>query len=155
MPRALATEQDIQQAISTRLGVSAWQTITFDRIQAFADVTGDHQWIHVDRERVAAESPFGAPIAHGYLTLALVAPMFFEIVDLPGWKLVVNYGCNRVRYPHPVVENSKVRLTIDLSDAGRKGDWWELTFLATMEIEGATKPGLVAEVVYRLLPPDA
>jgi acyl dehydratase len=147
----IANAQDIDDLVGNRVGESAWQVMSFDRIQAFADATGDHQWIHVDRDRIAKESPFDGPIAHGYFTLSLVAPLFFELVSLPGWKLVINYGCNKVRFPHPVVEDSRIRLALDLTSAQQKGQWWELVFKATIEIEGASKPALVAEIVFRLL----
>ena len=120
---------------------------------AFADATGDHQWIHVDRERIAAESPFGAPIAHGYLTLSLVAGLFFEVVEIGGMKMVINYGTNKVRFPHPLKEGARYRLALALGDVAEKGGGWiEAIFVASIEIEGADKPACVAEVVYRFLP---
>src|SRR5689334_16004430 len=82
------------------LGSTAWKTMEMSRIKQFADATGDHQWIHIDEARAKKESPFGAPIAHGYLTLSLVAGLFFEVVEIKGFKLTVNYGCNKVRFPN-------------------------------------------------------
>jgi acyl dehydratase len=134
------------------LGVSAWYPCTFERIVAFADATGDHQWIHVDRERIGKESPFGAPVAHGYLTLSLIAGLFFEVLTLDGFKLVINYGANKVRFPSPLKEGDKYRLSMQLGEVKEAGDWIEAIFLATIEIQGGKKPACVAEAVYRFLP---
>jgi acyl dehydratase len=136
----------------TTLGVSAWNTLTFERILAFADATGDHQWIHVDRARIAKESPFGAPVGHGYLTLALVGGLFFEVLALEGFALAVNYGANKVRFPAPLKEGDRYRLSLALGDVREAGDWMEAIFLATIEIEGGKKPACVAECVYRFQP---
>ncbi len=135
------------------LGAAAWQTLAFSQITTFADATGDHQWIHVDKERIAKESPFGAPIAHGYLTLALVAGQFFELLELHNFKMIINYGCGKVRFPSPMREGARWRLSMKLGevkDVG--GGWLEAPFLATIEIEGSPKPGCVAECIYRFLP---
>jgi acyl dehydratase len=135
------------------LGATAWKPLAFSQITTFAEATGDHQWIHVDRERIAKESPFGAPIAHGYLTLSLVAGQFFELLDLRGFKMIINYGCGKVRFPSPMKENASWRLSMKLGevkDVG--GGWLEAPFLATIEIEGSAKPGCVAECIYRFLP---
>ena len=102
MPTTIASPADIARLTGQELGASSWSTLPFSQIQAFAGATGDHQWIHVDRERIETESPFGAPIAHGYLTLSLVAGLFFEVVTLDGFAMVINYGCNKVRFPHPL-----------------------------------------------------
>src|ERR1700761_9463378 len=98
------------------LGTSDWQTCTFEDILKFADATGDHQWIHVDRERIKKESPFGAPIAHGYFTLARIAGLFFEVVQVKGFALVLNYGLNKVRFPNPLKEGKRYRLVVKLSE---------------------------------------
>ena len=134
------------------LGTTAFRPLPFTQITTFADATGDHQWIHVDKERIAKESPFGAPIAHGYLTLSLVAGQFFELLDLQGFKLVVNYGCNKVRFPTPLKENASWRLAMKLGEVKPVGEWIEAVFVATIEIEGSSKPACVAECVYRFLP---
>ncbi len=135
------------------LGASDWKVMAFSNISTFADATGDHQWIHVDRERIAQESPFGAPIAHGYLTLALVAGQFFELLELANFKMVINYGCNKVRFPTPMKEGSRYRLAMKLGEVKEVGGGWlEAQFLATIEIDGSPKPGCVAECVYRFLP---
>jgi acyl dehydratase len=133
------------------LGTAEWMTMTFEKIVTFAEATGDKQWIHVDRERCAKESPYGAPIAHGYLTLSLVAGQFFECLELVGFKMIINYGANKVRFPSPLKEGDRCRLSMSLGevkDIG--GGWYEGIFLATIEIEGGKKPACVAECVYRL-----
>lgn len=134
------------------LGATAYRPLPFTQITTFADATGDHQWIHVDKARIAAESPFGAPIAHGYLTLSLVAGQFFELLDLQGFKLVINYGCNKVRFPAPMKEGASWRLQMKLGEVKPVGEWIEAVFVATIEMEGSAKPACVAECVYRFLP---
>ena len=153
MPVTIDGADDLRARANAPLGSSDWETMTFETIQAFADATGDHQWIHVDKERIAKESPFGAPIAHGYLTLALVAGRFFDVLDLQGMKMVLNYGTNKVRFPHPLKEGDRYRLTLAIGDVTDKGKgWMEAIFHATIEIEGADKPAVAAECVYRFLP---
>ena len=135
------------------IGSTDWEPMTFERIQAFADATGDHQWIHVDRERIAKESPFGAPIAHGYLTLSLVAGRFFELLELDGFAMVINYGTGKVRFPNPLKEGDQFRLTIQLGEVTEKrGGWYEAIFHAAVEVEGAAKPACAADCIYRFLP---
>ncbi|MEQ8273949.1 MAG: MaoC family dehydratase [Deltaproteobacteria bacterium] len=134
-------------------GATEWQTMTLERIRAFADATDDHQWIHVDEERIAKESPFGAPIAHGYLTLSLVAGHFFRLIELQDMKMVINYGTNKVRFPTPLKAGDKFRLAIDLGDVTEKGGGWlEAVFNARIEVEGQDKPACAAECLYRFLP---
>ena len=131
------------------LGHTGWLEITQDRVNAFADATGDHQWIHVDRERAAA-GPFGGTIAHGYLTLSLVIPLLNELVDVKGVSMGINYGLNKVRFPAPVPVGSKVRLAAQLGaveDAGVNAVQVVADF--TMEIEGVAKPACVAQAIYR------
>ena len=134
------------------LGETEWETMAFSRIQTFADATDDHQWIHVDRARIAEESPFGAPISHGYLTLALIAGRFFQLLTLQGFAMVINYGTERVRFPSPLREGDRFRLSLRLGEIHTKGDWIQAIFHATVQIEGATKPACVAQCVYRFLP---
>lgn len=136
----------------TDLGATPFRSLPFETIVAFANATGDQQWIHVDRERIAKESPFGAPIAHGYLTVSLIAGQFFEMLDLQGFKLVINYGCNKVRFPAPMKADSVWRMAMRLAEVKPVGEWLEATFVATIEIEGSAKPACVAECVYRFLP---
>src|SRR5271157_2318771 len=105
----LDSPADFAQYVGGELGVSDWVEVTQEMINMFADATGDHQWIHVDVERAIAESPFGGPIAHGYLTISMIGGMMFDILAVSGCKLVVNYGLNKVRMPAPVPVNSRVR----------------------------------------------
>jgi len=155
MPVALDGPADLLARANTPLGHTDWDTMTMERIQAFADATDDHQWIHVDRERIARESPFGAPIAHGYLTLSLVAGRFFEVVQVSGFAMVINYGANKVRFPAPLKEGARYRLALSLGPVTEKGrGWYEALFHAAIEIEDSDKPALAAEIVYRFLEPQ-
>ena len=133
------------------LGPTEWKDVTQEVIDKFAEATGDRQWIHVDRERIARESPFGVPVAHGYYSLSLVAALFFEIVEVRGVSMVVNYGLNRVRWPTPLKEGASYRLRLTLLEAKPSGGGHDALLLATIEIEGEAKPGCVAEVVFRFL----
>lgn len=153
MTVSLAGVAGLQAHANQPLGTTDWEEMTFQRIQAFADATGDHQWIHVDRARIERESPFGAPIAHGYLTLSLVAGKFFEVLSLDGFGMVINYGTGKVRFPNPLKEGDRFRLSLQMGDVTEKrGGWWEAVFHAAIEVEGASKPACVAEVLYRFLP---
>lgn len=153
MPTLIDGAAGLDALSGQHIGHSEWHTMTFERIVAFADATGDHQWIHVDRERIAAESPFGAPIAHGYLSLSLVAGLFFEVVELKGMQMVINYGTNKVRFPSPLKEGARYRLNATLGSVTEKGGGWrEATFLMAIEIEGSDKPACAVEAVYRFLP---
>jgi acyl dehydratase len=139
----------LKSFVGKELGTSDWRTMTFEAIQKFADATGDHQWIHVDRERARRESPFRAPVAHGYFTLSLIAGIFFELVEMKGFKLVVNYGLNKVRFPAPLKEGQRYRLNIRLQDASEVNNTIEGLVLANVEIEGEKKPACAAEIVFR------
>ncbi len=131
------------------LGTSDWVEITQERVNQFAEATGDHQWIHVDVERAKAESPFGGPIAHGYLTLSLIIPMYSEVLVVSDAKMGVNYGLNKVRFPSPVPVGSKVRLTATLKSVEEVAGGLQLTLSAVIEREGGDKPVCIAEPVYR------
>lgn len=139
---------DLASHAGTQVGASAWHEIDQARVQAFADATGDHQWIHLDPERAAA-GPFGGTIAHGYLTLSLTPMVLEEAVQLEGCAATVNYGIDRLRFPAPVPVGSRVRALVELlrADAFEGGVQavWKLTF----EIEGGGKPACVAEIVFR------
>ena len=131
------------------LGHSSWIEITQERVNTFADATGDHQWIHIDTER-AGSGPFGTTIAHGYLTLSLVIPLFGELLTINGIRMGINYGLDRVRFPSPVKVGAKIRL------AGRvagvedvPGDGVQLALDFTVEIDGGAKPACVARALYR------
>jgi len=143
--------EGLREKVGQHLGYSDWLEITQDRVNLFADATGDHQWIHVDPERAKA-GPFGGPIAHGYLTLSLGPVLMPQILTVEGVKMAVNYGCGKVRFPSPVPVGSKLRLgaeLIELEDVN--GGWAQVTMLFTYEVEGAPKPSCVAEVIFRYL----
>jgi acyl dehydratase len=139
----------LKDLVGTHLGYSDYVEITQDRVNTFADATGDHQWIHVDPERAKAESPFGGPIAHGYLTLSLGPLLAPQIMRVEGIKMGVNYGADKVRFPSPVPVGAKLRLGAELTKvediAGGVQVWMTFTF----ECEGATKPSCVSENVFR------
>ena len=129
-------------------GPSSWLEVAQERIDAFADATGDRQWIHVDPERAAA-GPFGTTIAHGYLTLSLLPVMSEEVVPRQGGGMAVNYGLNRVRFPAPVPSGSRVRGSFRVVAVEEAGWGYQATMAATIEREGGDKPVCVAELVFR------
>jgi acyl dehydratase len=131
------------------LGSSDWHEVTQEHVNLFAEATGDHQWIHVDVERARAESPFGGPIAHGYLTLSLLAPLSAEVLVVTDTVMGVNYGLNKVRFPAPVPVGSKVRLSASLKEVEEVAGGLQLTLAAVIEREGGDKPVCIAEPVYR------
>jgi acyl dehydratase len=135
--------------VGETFGPSSWLEVPQERIDAFADATGDHQWIHVEPER-AKEGPFGTTIAHGYLTLSLLPAMSFEVVPRdPAAKMGVNYGLNRVRFPAPVPVGSRVRGSFRVEQV-EPAEWGaQVTMAATIEREGSEKPVCVAEIVFR------
>ena len=139
-----------QSLVGQELGVGDWVVIDQKRINEFADVTGDHQWIHVDVERAVAESPYGAPIAHGFLTLSLLPALSKDNFRLEGAKLAINYGLNRVRFLAPVPVDSHIRVRSQLADVAAVDDSTvNLTVLHTIEIDGVSKPAAVAEMIVR------
>ena len=144
MPYVPVTE--LSQYVGKALGHSAWLKIDQQRINLFAEATGDFQFIHVDPEK-AAETPFGGTIAHGFLTLSLIPKLIEDILVLPqGLKMVVNYGLDSVRFIQPVKVDSQVRLKVDLAEVTeKKPGQWLLKAIATLEIEGEEKPAYIAE----------
>ena len=130
------------------LGHSSWLEITQDRVNTFADATEDHQWIHVDPER-AATGPFGGTIAHGYLTLSLLIPLWSELLTVEGITMAVNYGLNKVRFPAPVPVGSRVRAHGAIASVAEVKGGAEVVVDLTVEIEGRDKPACVAQAVYR------
>jgi acyl dehydratase len=132
------------------LGTSSWVEITQERVNQFAEATSDHQWIHVDIERAKAESPFGGPIAHGYLTLSLIIPMYAEVLTVTDAKMGVNYGLNKVRFPAPVPVGAKLRLTATLKDVEEVAGGLQVTIAGVIEAEGGSKPVCIAEPVFRV-----
>lgn len=143
--------EGLKALVGKDLGASTWRTMTYEDIVRFADATGDHQWIHVDRERIQRESPFGAPIAHGYFTLSLIAGLFFEIVDPRGFSLVINYGLNKVRFPSPLKAGQRYRLAIKLLEARDVTGGAEGILAGAVEVEGEKKPCCAAEIVFRFM----
>jgi acyl dehydratase len=131
------------------LGPSDWIEIAQERVNTFADATDDHQWIHVDVERATKESPFHGPIAHGYLTLSLLIPMWSQLLAVTDATMAVNYGLNRVRFPAPVPVGSKLRLSGTLTDVDEVKGGLQVTVAAVIERQGGDKPVCVAEPVFR------
>ena len=135
------------------IGPSEWRTVSQEDIDTFADLTGDHQWIHTDVERAKKESPFGTTIAHGNLTLSLIDGLRIELLKSTGFTLGVNYGWNKVRFPAPVPSGSKIRATaeiVEIEDVG--GGWFQIVTRFKVEVEGNDKPACVADSVGRALP---
>ncbi|KAF0163404.1 MAG: enoyl-CoA hydratase [Rhodocyclaceae bacterium] len=140
---------DAKARIGQEVGVSDWLPIEQERVNAFAQVTGDQQWIHVDVERAKRESPFGGPIAHGYLTLSLLAKFAQECIAIEGVRLAVNYGLNRVRFASPVKVGSRVRAKFVLGAVEEITGGAQIVWQAVIEIEGSDKPACAAEMVTR------
>lgn len=133
------------------LGPSDWHRVTQQAVQLFAEATGDHQWIHVDPERARRESPFGGPVAHGFLTLSLLPMLSAQLMQFEGVKARVNYGLNRVRFTAPVPVEGRVRLRTVLQEVEDEGQGGvKLTWLASLELEGSAKPVCVAESLAKL-----
>ncbi|MEU2336596.1 MaoC family dehydratase [Streptomyces sp. NPDC013172] len=139
---------ELKKLAGSDLGTSDWIEVTQERIDTFADATGDHQWIHVDPERAAA-GPFGAPIAHGYLTLSLFIPLFTELLDVQGVTTKVNYGLNKVRFPAPVKVGSRIRLAGRLAEVEDVPGGVQIAVDGTIEIDGGTKPAAVLQSLSR------
>ena len=151
MTTIFKTPHDLEAAVGTKLGESEWLTIDQDRINLFADATGDHQWIHVDPVK-AKEGTFGTTIAHGYLTLSLVNLFLPEIVDVQGISMGVNYGCEKIRFPSAVKVNSRVRGVGELTQVEHVKGGVQATIRVTVEIEGSDRPGCVVDTISRYYP---
>lgn len=150
--RVIASIAEAVDAVGQELGVSGWTAVDQDRIDAFADTTGDRQWIHVDVERAGAESPYGTTIAHGFLTLSLIPALSKDNYRVDNAKMGINYGLNKVRFLAPVPAGSRVRVRSDLVDATRVNDTTvDLTVRQTVELDGSDKPAAVAEVIARMI----
>ncbi len=148
--RILDSPEALKNLVGQEIAVTDWFNVTQERIQQFADATLDHQWIHVDVERARRESPFKAPIAHGFLTLSLLPHFMHEALQIKqGIRLGVNYGLNRVRFVSPVRAGSNVRARITLQSLKDVTGGMEAVFSATVEVEGGDKPSCVAEWVVR------
>ena len=146
--RTFATLAELEHLVGKELGVSDWIEVTQERIQLFADATGDHQWIHLDRER-AGNGPFGTTIAHGFLTLSLLPEMAAKAFAVADTRMGVNYGLNKVRFPAPVPSGSRLRGHFKLAKFEHLEGGAQLTTDVTMEREGSDKPVCVAESVGR------
>jgi acyl dehydratase len=150
--RVISCIDEAVEAVGQELGVSQWLAIDQERIDAFADATGDHQWIHVDVERAQTESPYGATIAHGFLTLSVIPALSKENYRIDNAKMGINYGLNRVRFLAPVPARSRIRLRSELVNAAKVDDTTvDLTVRQTVELDGSDKPAAVAELIARMV----
>lgn len=146
--RVFAGIEEVRAAVGEVVGPGEWITVDQAQIDMFADATGDHQWIHVDPERAAA-GPFGATIAHGYLTLSLVPVLMQDLYKIEGVKMAVNYGLNRVRFPAPVRAGSRLRASAEVAEVSDVQGGAQMVTRVTIECEGGEKPVCVAETVVR------
>ncbi|MCT1514342.1 MaoC family dehydratase [Dietzia cercidiphylli] len=142
--------EQLEAELGRHVGYSDWMEITQDRIDAFADATGDHQWIHVDPVR-AAQGPYGATIAHGYLTLSLLPVLGAEVMEIRGFRMMINYGVDKVRFPAPVPVGSRIRAGIELTSLQRRASGVQLGSLVNVEVEGSDRPAVVAETVRMMV----
>jgi acyl dehydratase len=150
--RVISSIEDAVAAIGEELGVSDWTDIDQHRIDAFAEVTGDHQWIHVDPDRARSESPFGGTIAHGFLTLSLIPALSKANYRVDNAKMGINYGLNKVRFLAPVPAQGRVRVRSELVDAiARDGGTVDLVVRHSVELDGSEKPAAVAELIARMV----
>ncbi len=150
MPLEVATLQSLRDLVGREIAVTEWFPVTHERIEKFAEVTDDRQWIHVDRERAERESPYGTTIAHGFLTLSLLSRFMKEAIQIRGGvRMSVNYGLNRVRFPSAVRADSKIRVRFILQSLKDVTDALEAVIDARVEVEGSDKPCCVAEWVVR------
>jgi acyl dehydratase len=139
----------LKEKVGHHLGYSDWVEITQEQVDLFAEATGDHQWIHVDPERAKKESPFGGPIAHGYLTLSLGPRLSPQILRVTGVKMALNYGCDKVRFPSSVPVGAKLRLGTELTRVDDIPGGAQVYMTFTFACEGAPKPACVAEIIFR------
>jgi len=150
IPIILEAPGALEQLAGREIGVSGWLEVTQDRIAQFAEATEDRQWIHLDRSRAERESPFGATVAHGFLTLSLISRLMQEVVQIRGGlRMTVNYGLNRVRFPTPVTAASKIRGRFSLESFKALADCVEAVWGVSVEVENSDKPCCIAEWVIR------
>jgi acyl dehydratase len=143
----------LKERVGLDLGTTDWVDVTQEQINAFADATGDHQWIHVDVDRARAESPFKKPIAHGYLTIALGPALLPTLMAVEGVGQIVNYGIDKMRLPSPVPAGGRVRLSASIKNVRNlPSGGARVTFKLSFEVEGATKPACTAEAVFAYFP---
>ena len=151
-PLTVTGIDELRELVGKQLGPSDWREVTQDDIDRFAELSGDDQWIHVDTERAKEESPFGTTVAHGNLTLSMIDGFRSGLVESSGFRMGVNYGWNKVRFPAPVPSGSRVRASVEVLTVDDVGDgWWQVTQRWTVEVEGSEKPACVAESVGRVL----
>jgi acyl dehydratase len=151
-PTTVSGIEEFQALAGQTIGPSDWREVTQEMIDAFAELSGDHQWIHVDVERAKTESPFGTTIAHGNLTLATIDGFRDQLLVSEGFKLGVNYGWNKVRFPAPVPAGARIRASIEVLSVEDVGNgWWQIVQRWTVEVEGSEKPCCVADSVGRAL----
>jgi acyl dehydratase len=143
------TAEALKEYVGREIGASEWMVVTQERINKFAEATEDRQWIHLDPERAKRESPFGGTIAHGFLTLSLISRLMKEVIRIDGTRLAINYGLNRVRFPSPVREGSRIRGRFTLLSFQDLGDAREAVFTCSVECESSKKPCCVAEWIVR------
>ena len=151
MTTTLTGPDEVKAAVGQELGVSDWYEVTQETINQFAEVTGDHQWIHTDPEK-AAQTPFGGTIAHGLFTLSLGPKFSYEVMDMQGFAFGVNYGYGKVRFPAPVPLGKRVRMRAALTNVDDVPGGIQITVTQTFEVEGGEKPVCVAESLARLFP---
>ena len=147
--RVISGIAGLKELVGEHIGYSDWIEITQDRVNQFAEATGDFQWIHVDVDRANRESPFGGPIAHGYLTLSLAPALMPTVVQTTGFKMGVNYGCNKVRFMSPVPVGANLRMGAKLISVDDVAGGVQYSLELTYEVEGASKPSCVAESIFR------
>ncbi|MCY3576625.1 MAG: MaoC family dehydratase [bacterium] len=151
MGTVFATVDDLPAAVGQHLGWSDWMEITQERVNQFADATGDHQWIHIDPERAAAESPYGATIAHGYLTLSLTNMFLPGLITVEQISMGINYGVNKIRFPAPVPVGSRIRVGAELSSVEEITGGVQAVITITVEVEDSSKPACVVESLTRYM----
>jgi acyl dehydratase len=150
--RVISSIEEAVEVVGQELATSEWITIDQERINAFADATDDHQWIHVDVERAETESPYRSTIAHGFLTLSLIPGLSKDNYRVDNAKMGINYGLNKVRFLAPVPTGSRIRLRSELIDAKKVNETTvDLTVRQTVELDGSDKPAAVAEVIARMI----
>ena len=150
-PLQAITIDDVPSWIGKEIGPSAWLLITQERINQFAACTNDEQWIHIEPTRAEKESPFGSTIGHGFLTLSLVSHFVHECLDITDASVAINYGLNRVRFPHPVKVGSRLRACVTIQACDEIDSGIQYTLSVDIEIEGISKPACVAEPIFRAL----
>ncbi len=145
----IKTIDELRARVGEEIAVGDWQTVSQEQINLFAEATGDYQWIHLDRQRAAAESPFGTTIAHGFLTLSLIPRLMEDTVALPPASMSVNYGLDKVRFAAPVPAGSRVRPRVTLHDLTEVSGGVQMNWLVIIEVEGSEKPACIAETLAR------